>query len=351
MVAVPVNFGQKNAVSIPSNDWDTSKNWDKVKVKQWEKKAQEVSWNISRDSSLLIPIAHDLAAQFLPEELRQQISKINKAGGLTHLHLQGLPQEPYLCKSPVDGNRPVGKRTFVSEIILLGIISFALGAEVFAYAEQKNGDLVQNVAPIKGFEKTQSNAGIGKFGWHSDDAPFKRPYRAEGIALYCLRNESQTVTLFADIDDIIKALHPIDLQVLREPRFRVRTPESFKLFEGKMIYSEPRAIITDGEAGAEIALATYNVQPVDDEDSEAFDALYALKLALRTPVAKSFVLQQGDLLIISNVRGVHARGPIVGGDRWLQRCYFRKDLTDLRQVTNSSDDDCRVFRSEELFLL
>lgn len=346
MVAVPVNFGQKDAdaVSISSQDWDI------VKLKQWEKKAQEVSWNVSRDSSLLISIAKDLASQYLPEEWRQQIRQINQPGGFTHLHIKGLPQEPYLCKSPVDGSRPIGKRSFVSEIILLGIISEALGAEVFAYQEEKNGDLVQNIAPIKGLEKTQSNASIGKFGWHSDNAPFKRPYRPEGIALYCLRNESRTLTYFADIDDIIKALYPIDLQVLREPRFRVRTPESFKLYGGKMVYSEPRAIITDGEAGPEIALATYNVQPVDDEDSEAFDALYALKLALRTPVAKSFVLQQGDLLIISNVRGVHARGPIVGGDRWLQRCYFRKDLTDLRQVTNSSDD-CRVFSSEQLFLL
>lgn len=328
----------------------SSKDCDKVKLKQWEKEAQKVSWNISRDSSLLISIAKDLAAQFLPQELRQQISQINKTGGLTHLHIKGLPQDDYLPKSPVDGNLPVGKRSFVSEIILLGIISEALGAEVFAYQEEKNGDLVQNIAPIKGLEKTQSNASIGKFGWHSDDVPFKRPYRAEGIALYCLRNQSRTLTYFADIDDIIKALHPMDLKVLREPRFRVRTPESFRLYGGKMVYSEPRAIITDGEAGAEIVLATYNILPVDDDDDEALDALYALNLALRTPVAKSFLLQQGDLLILSNVRGVHACGPIVGGDYWLQLCYFRRDLTDLRQVTNSSDD-CRVFSSEQLLLL
>jgi L-asparagine oxygenase len=345
MVVLSVRFKEKeDSISF------SSEYCEQVKLKQWQKKAMEVSLSVSHDSSLLMPIARDLASQYLPEEMRQQIRKVNQPNGLTHLHLQGLPQDAYLPKSPVDGNRPIGKRSFISEIVLLGIISQALGAEVFAYQEQKNGDLVQNVAPIQGFEKTQSNASVDKFNWHSDDAPFKRPYRAEGIALYCLRNQSKTVTYFADVDDIIKALHPIDLQVLREPRFRVRTPESFKLYGGKMVYSEARAIVTDSEAGAEIAVATYNVIPVDDEDEEAFDALYALKLALRTPVAKSFVLEQGDLLIISNVRGVHARGPIVGGDRWLQRCYFRKDLTDLRQVTNSSDD-CRVFSSEQLFLL
>ncbi|BAQ66951.1 TauD/TfdA family dioxygenase [Geminocystis sp. NIES-3709] len=346
MVSLPVRFPQENPVSISYKDWG------EVKLKQWEKKAQEVSGNVfhDSDSSLLIPIAHDLASQYLPEELRQQISQINLPDGLTHLHLKGLPQDPYLPASPVDGNRPIGKRTFVSELVLLGIISHALESEVFAYQEQKQGDLVQNVVPIQGLEKTQSNASVGNFGWHSDDASFKRPYRAEGIALFCLRNQSKTVTYFAEVDDIIKALHPIDLQVLREPRFRVRTPESFKLYGGKIVSSEPRAIITDGEAGAEIALATYNVVPVDDEDEEALDALYALKLALRTPVAKSFVLQQGEVLIISNVRGVHARGPIFGGDRWLQRCYFRKDLTELHKVTNSSHD-CRVFGSEDLFLL
>ncbi len=59
--------------------------------------------------------------------------------------------------------------------------------------------------------------------------------------------------------------------------------------------------------------------------------------------------QAGDLLLFSNVKGLHARDSIMG-DRWLQRVYFRKSLAELRHVTESQQD-CRVFSSEELVLL
>lgn len=78
-------------------------------------------------------------------------------------------------------------------------------------------------------------------------------------------------------------------------------------------------------------------------------ALWGLQGALRPPVTKAFVLEPGDVFILSNVRGLHARTEIVG-ERWLQRCYFRQNLDNLRQITNSSET-CRVFSSEKLFLL
>lgn len=176
-----------------------------------------------------------------------------------------------------------------------------------------------------------------------------RSLRAEGIILYCIHNKGGTETLFAPIDEIIDRMNPLDVEVLRQPRFRVRTPESFKHYGGKIIYSEPRSIITDGVAGAEIALATYNVQPDDEQDDEAMMALWGLRSVLRSSVTKSFVLNPGDMLIISNVRGLHARSTITG-DRWLQRSYFRQSLTDLRRFTNSSGSCC-VFKSENLVLL
>jgi hypothetical protein len=316
--------------------------------KQWQKDALSIRPNNS-DASLLLPVAKDLAKCYLSNQMKDQISQINQRGRLSHLHLTSLPRDPNLPPTPLDGKRPDTKKTWVSEIVQLGIIAYALESQVFSYFEQKDGALVQDIAPIKGLENSQSNSSSGKFSWHSDDANFKRDFRAEGIMLCCLRNEGGTATLFASVDEITNAMNPIDLKVLRQPRFRVRTPESFKLYDGKVIYSEPRPILTEGEAGTEIAIATYNVQPVDPQDEEATSALWALHLALRPPVAKSFVLEPGDVLIISNVCGLHARSPI-SGDRWLQRCYFRKDLTALRRVTNSTDN-CRVFSSEKLFLL
>lgn len=286
---------------------------------------------------------------YLGDETKKQIAQFNQPGGTSYLHLKGLPKDPELPPTPTDGKRPSEKRTRVSETLLLGIINDALGAEVFSYQEQKEGALVQDIAPIPGLESSQSNASSFNFGWHSDDALFQREHRAEGIILYCHRNEGKTVTWYAPVDDILAAMDSRDAQALRQNRFRIRTPDSFHLYGGKLIYSEPRPIITEGPTGTEIAVPTYNVQPADTKDEAAKEALWALHLALREPVAKPFILEPGDILIISNVKGLHAREPI-SGDRWLQRCYFREDLKALREVTNNNSTS-RVFSSEKLFLL
>jgi L-asparagine oxygenase len=310
--------------------------------KKWGEVVELINFD-NQDFSSLLSEVKDLAKKYLLLEMADAIAQINQPHGLTYLHLKGLPQDSRLSK--IEGY--LSKETKVSESVLLGIAG--LVGEPFAYREQKQGQIIQDVIPQKGLENTQSNASSAKFGWHSDDAPFHRPYRAESIILYCLSNEGEAETMFAPIDEIIAALNPLDKKVLSQPRFRFRTPESFNLYGGKVLYTEPRPIITDGLAGAEISVATYNVQPADSQDDEAVMALWQLQGALRSPVAKSFVLQPGELLIISSTRGLHARGSIVG-DRWLQRCYARKSLDDLRSATNSGED-CRVFSSEGLFLL
>lgn len=75
---------------------------------------------------------------------------------------------------------------------------------------------MQDIAPIPGQESTQSNASSFKFGWHSDDALFQRDHRAEGIILYCHRNDGKTATCYAPVDDILTVMDYRDAQVLRE---------------------------------------------------------------------------------------------------------------------------------------
>jgi L-asparagine oxygenase len=310
--------------------------------KKWENEALSINFN-SRYFSSLLSETKDLAKKYLPKEIIDAIDQVNQPDGITYLYLKGLPQDSQLSKT----QGYLSKETKVSDAVLLGIAG--LQGEPFSYLEQKKGRIIQDVIPQKGLEHTQSNAGSDEFGWHSDDAPLRRPHRAESIALYCINNEGGAKTMFAPLDEIIRPMNPMDVDVLSQPRFRFRIPESFNFHGGKMLYTEPRPIITNDWAGSEISVATYSVQLVDSKDDEAKMALWQLKGALRSPVAKSFVLQPGEMLIISNIRGLHARSSIVG-DRWLQRCYVHKSLDDLRSATNS-DKDCRVFSSEKLFLL
>lgn len=297
-----------------------------------------------------ITLAQELAEKYLPPSFKERCQRFNQPNGSSYIYIVGLPQDPQLPPTPSNGMSSASKKTRVSELVLLGLVAFAFDAEVFSYREQKEGELIQQVVPIKGQEFTNSNASITNFGWHSDDALIPRSLRAEGIALNTLRNQ-QTATYYAPVDEIVAELgkmNPRHLEVLRQNRFRVRTPESFNVYKGKVIQSEPRPLITRGQSGTEIALATYNVEPAERDDIEAQMAILALRLVLERPsVAKSFVLKPGEALIISNLKGLHARNSIFG-DRWLQRCYFRKDLSDLRATTNTEG---RVFPSEQLVLL
>lgn len=297
-----------------------------------------------------IALAKELAEKHLPLEFKERCQQFNQTNGCSYIHIAGLPQDPQLPLTPYDGLSSASKPTHVSERVLLGLVGFAFDAEPFSYQEQKEGELIQQVVPIKGRELTNSNASSTKFGWHSDDASIPRNLRAEGIALYALRNE-KTATYYAPVDNIVAELNRIDPrheEVFRQKRFRVRTPESFTVYGGKVIQSEPRPLITEGQSGTEIALALYNVEPADKNDDEAQMAILALRLVLECPsVAESFVLKPGEALIISNLKGLHARDPITG-DRWLQRCYFRQDLSHLRAVTQTEG---RVFPSEPLVLL
>jgi L-asparagine oxygenase len=328
--------------TLVKTDNETSFNLPDINREKWQEEALSINFD-NQDFSSLLSDAKDLAKKYLTPEITDAIAQVNQPHGATHLHLKGLPQDLQLSK--VEGY--LSKETKVSETVLLGITG--LEGEPFSYLEQKQGRIIQDIIPQKGLENTQSNAGSAKFGPHTDDAPLHRSHRAEKISLYCISNEGGAETMFAPLDEIMAAMNPLDVRVLSQPRFRFRTPESFNLYGGKVLYTEPRPIITNGLTGSEISVATYNVQPVDSKDDEAEMALWQLKGGLRSPVAKSFTLQPGEMLIISNTRGLHARGEIVG-DRWLQRCYARTSLDDLRSATNSGAD-CRVFSSEGLFLL
>ena len=120
--------------------------------KAWQQDAESIRIPDSFDPySSLLSIARKLAENYLPLEIKEQIAKINKPGGLTYFHLQGMPEDSYLPPTPQDGKRPPSKLTAVSELVLLGIVSI-LG-EPFAYLEQKQGDLVQQVVPIRAYPK------------------------------------------------------------------------------------------------------------------------------------------------------------------------------------------------------
>jgi hypothetical protein len=74
-------------------------------------------------------------------------------------------------------------------------------------------------------------------------------------------------------------------------------------------------------------------------DAEAVRALDEFRALLSSLEPLRAVVEPGTALLFKDDRVLHGRDA-VGGDRWLQRSYFRESLHELRAVTGS---DPRAF--------
>ncbi|MFN9646008.1 MAG: TauD/TfdA family dioxygenase [Cyanobacteriota bacterium] len=252
-----------------------------------------------------------------------------------------------LPPAPRDGQRPAGK-SWCSEAVLLHT-QRALGLRPFAYAEECGGALIHQIAPVAGESHVASSAGRVPLGFHTDLAILRPPHRPHFLTLICLRNEAQTPTLIAELDDALAALHqrgPGLIAILRQPRFRLESPPRLRLWNGKILVSEPRPLLTPGPSGREALAANLNSVRALDPEAEA--ALLAFQAVL-PDVTRPIPLRPGSLLIFNNFRVLHGRAAIRPGQRWLQRVYSSRSLEALQQATNSAADRV-IFSISQLIL-
>ena len=226
-------------------------------------------------------------------------------------------------ESPRDPVAFEGKdRDPVTEAALLAFASVA--GEVFSFARQHRGALIQNVTPIPGHEYDAVGTGSRSLlDWHSEDA-FDDAH-PQFVGLFCVRGDERVQTALAPVDRI--DLTAEDEKVLREPRFMhgidkasggTGRPEDG--VQGAALYGEngKRFVRIDMDCAAAVA--------GDDEAAAALKAFHdgADKEGIYV------TLGAGDILLFDNRRVMHARTPFEprydGTDRWLQRVIITDDL-------------------------
>jgi L-asparagine oxygenase len=200
--------------------------------------------------------------------------------------------------------------------LLLASVTVMLG-EPFNYASLYNGRIVQNMVPVRKMEFTQtSQSSTGMLDWHCEDS--FREDRCDYAGLLCLRGDTSGASKYSQAKDV--DLSPDQIAVLRQPRYHVR-PDPAHVLPGE-VSMRRLAILSGSESSPEIAYDTHHLEPLDEADTEAADALRELGVAL-DKAAISHVMERGDLLIFDNKRVVHARTPFTarydGTDRWLMR--------------------------------
>ncbi|MBZ8167561.1 TauD/TfdA family dioxygenase [Staphylococcus aureus] len=227
---------------------------------------------------------------------------------------KNLPKDNELPKTPEDGKPSVDKKSFISETILFLFMSI-LG-EVFGYEDEKNGQLVHDISPIKGQEKNIENSGSDVFfSYHVEDAI--HPYKPDYLALYCLRSDHEKVAITetSSISEAIKKLNDSTLNILREPMYELHPPASFNSSHLS------RKVSVIGGSQKQPNLLIHETLP---------------------KVSNGVQLNPGELIILDNNKAAHARSAFKprydGKDRWLQRMFSVNDLKGLEDYMKEDEN-------------
>lgn len=234
------------------------------------------------------------------------------------------------------------RRTVDFEVVLL--LCGSLIGDPFAWASQQGGALVNDVIPVTGYETSQVGAGsLTELKWHTEDA--FHPFRADWIALACLRNPDEVGTTVALVDDALPVVR--EPEQLRKPCVVIRPDDAHmpefrqppgppvdlrhrpKRAQGGRSRGARRTPVLSGtRAAPELCIdpAYMEILSPGSPAAEAVGELCAGLDRAQHPV----VLRPGDAIFIDNRRVVHGRAPFRarydGSDRWLKRINIMRDI-------------------------
>jgi L-asparagine oxygenase len=296
--------------------------------------------------------AYQVVAALPKHVLRRLISYGTDPRSYGALVLSNLPIDDPLPPTPLDGRASTTKLTFISETCILAI-SLVLG-QPLGYRDEKGGDIIQALAPVSTeAHATSSESSDVELAFHTDfnfdSRNPERPYNVlnpDYIVLLGLRGDrhGEAFTLYADARDICRRLDPGQVKVMREERYQFAASYSFTGCSAEeRIWSVPSRLLSGPDEFPEISVDLLcGVRGLDAEAAATLDVLR--DVCAQPGVSTRVCLGPGDLLIIDNRKGAHARTAFRayhdGQDRWLHRVYVRRSLAELRAAVNGQ---CRVF--------
>lgn len=270
----------------------------------------------------------EMRADEMPRFVRRALLEFqvhSNAEGI--LLLKGLPIDPglYYVPTPADASRSPEKRTYVSERCL-AMVGSRLG-HLVSYLQEKNGDLFQNLAPVRGNETVQvSSSSKVRLQFHRETV--FHPYPPDFLLLFCLRPDHDRVaeTTYASIARALPLLSEEHQNLLFQPLYRTGIDYSFGSPQSGKLSDRVLPVLYGRRNDP---FLNYDEDLMEATTPEATAALNALQEAI-AQVYRGVKLDTGDLLCIDNRRTVHGRSSFVprydGRDRWLQRSFVVRDL-------------------------
>ncbi|GAA3375577.1 clavaminate synthase family protein [Streptomyces sannanensis] len=265
------------------------------------------------------------ASAGLPQRLLTELRRFrHDAGPDGVLVIRNLPVTPadgstVLPPTPAQPGSVERLASTASAVITAAMLQLG---EVIAFRNEKSGALVQNVVPVPGQERQQSNAGSVLLEMHTENAFHDN--RPDYIGLFCVREDptGEARLCTASVRRALPLLSDEARKVLGENRFLTEAPPSF---EGREGAAPAHAILRGAPEDPDVLVDFSATHPLDDE---ARTAMAELRDAF-IEVTSALALGAGDLAVVDNRLTVHGRTPFTprydGTDRWLHRVYAALD--------------------------
>ncbi|MFF5857872.1 hypothetical protein ACFY8B_19925 [Streptomyces sp. NPDC012751] len=289
----------------------------------------------------------ELAGLRLPRRVLEALGGFRRHGNDAGvLLLRGMPVDLRPPATPTDGFLPRWSDLPVATFAQLAVASTV--GSVIAYADEKEGRIVQDVAPVEGAEKRQENSGTVYLELHTEDG--FHPHKPDFITLMCIRSDHERTarTVVGAAARALPLLSAPTAAVLRQPRFRLRVSSSFG--DGSTDLLTGPLPVLSGTADAPDLLADFHA--MEGVDQEARAALEEIKSAFLATL-RGGVLERGDLLVVDNRTAIHGRSQFAarhdGTDRWLRRCFAVTDIRASRAARPAGSRVCRPLRDIGLF--
>jgi L-asparagine oxygenase len=289
------------------------------------------------DDEDLLADAED-AGRLLPDRIYPALRRFRRqTSGPGALLVRNMPTDTRLCATPQDGTLGHWSELPVATYAQLAAAS-AVG-DVIAYADEKSGNLIQDIVPLRGERERQENSGTVYLELHTENG--FHPHKPDFITLLCLRpdHEREGITVVAGVAEALPRLADQCVAMLRRPMFRLQVSSSFR--EGSQLSIGPLAVLTGPAEAPELLADFHAMSPMTAEAGAALDEMKAAILA----VLRGATLDTGDLLVINNRTAVHGRTSFSArydaDERWLRRCFAVADIRRSRDVRASGSRVCR----------
>ncbi|MBB4944243.1 hypothetical protein FHR32_008649 [Streptosporangium album] len=279
----------------------------------------------------------------LPRSVRNAIIDFRRrSNDFGALLIRGLPPDPKTPLTPPSSWRSMEKRTFASEL-WLAVLGCALG-EPISYAQEKDGELFQNMCPTPGnAERLSSESSTILLDLHTETA--FHPYLPDYLLLYCIRpdHHKQAATLVSGTRMLLGELPPRSRAALFAADFRTGIDYSFGNSD-ECKGNGPVLPVLSGDPWDPLMI--FDPDLMEGLNEKARTALRDAREAAEKHLKYAY-LDEGDLLVVDNRRAVHGRAPFTarydGMDRWLQRMYV---ITDLRSAQEDRQQSAREIYTE-----